>query len=107
MDEPLDIILSAGFAVYVVSPDSALQDTAWFNREGEADYTFNLPFDVYPSLGQVPGVEVVSGPSMTNLFGMLNHRRLSPEVRGPSCSRSPTTTWPKPSTAVRAHGPTG
>ena len=134
---PLDIILSAGFAVYVVSPDSALQDTAWFNqgngagtgpytieshdpagstilvrydeywggwadgqidtaeyrliedpvlaeqlvRDGEADYTFNLPFDVYPSLGQQPGVDVISGPSMTNLFGMLNHRRLSPEAR--------------------------
>ena len=134
---PLDLILSAGFAVYIVSPDSALQDTAWFNqgngagtgpykieshdpagstilaryddywggwadgqvdtaefrliedpvlaeqliRDGEADYTFNLPFDVYPSVGQEPGVDVISGPSMTNLFGMLNHRRLSPEVR--------------------------
>lgn len=134
---PLDIIMSAGFAVYIVSPDSALQDAAWFNqgngagtgpywieshdpagsttlvryddywggwvggqidtaefrliedpvlaeqliRDGEADYTFNLPYDVYPSLGQQPGVEVISGPSMMNLFGMLNHRRLSPEVR--------------------------
>ena len=134
---PLDIIMSAGFAVYIVSPDSALQDAAWFNqgngagtgpytieshdpsgsttlvrfddywggwedgqvdiaefrliedpvlaeqliRDGAADYTFNLPFDVYPALGQVPGVEVISGPSMMNLFGMLNHRRLSPEVR--------------------------
>ena len=134
---PLDIIMSAGFAVYIVSPDSALQDAAWFNqgngagtgpyrieshdpagsttlvrhddywggwadgqidtaefrliedpvlaeqliRDGEADYTFNLPFDVYPSLGQEPGVEVISGPSMTNLFGMLNHRRLSPQAR--------------------------
>ena len=134
---PLDIIMSAGFAVYIVSPDSALQDAAWFNqgngagtgpytieshdaagstvlvryddywggwedgqidtaefrliedpvlaeqliRDGEADYTFNLPFDVYPSLGQEPGVDVISGPSMTNLFGMLNHHRLSPQVR--------------------------
>ncbi len=134
---PLDLILSAGFAVYIASPDSALQDTAWFNqgngagtgpymieshdhagstilvryddywggwadgqvdtaefrliedpvlaeqliRDGEADYTFNLPFDVYPSVGQEPGVEVISGLSMMNLFGMLNHRRLSPEVR--------------------------
>ena len=134
---PLDIIMSAGFAVYIVSPDSALQDAIWFNqgngagtgpyrieshdpagsttlaryedywggwvdgqidtaefrliedpvlaeqliRDGEADYTFNLPFDIYPSLGQEPGVEVISGPSMMNLFGMLNHRRLSPEVR--------------------------
>ena len=134
---PLDIIMSAGFAVYIVSPDSALQDGTWFNqgngagtgpytieshdpagsttlvryddywggwtdgqidtaefrliedpvlaeqliRDGEADYTFNLPFDVYPSLGQVSGVDVISGPSMMNLFGMLNHRRLSPAVR--------------------------
>ena len=134
---PLDIIMSAGFAVYIVSPDSALRDTAWFNqgngagtgpymieshdpvgstilaryddywggwadgqidtaefrliedpvlaeqliRDGEADYTFNLPFDVYPSLNEEPGVEVLSGPSMTNLFGMLNHRRLSPTAR--------------------------
>ena len=134
---PLDIIMSAGFAVYIVSPDSALQDAAWFNqgngagtgpytieshdpagstvlvrydhywggwedgqidtaefrliedpvlaeqlvRDGEADYTFNLPFDVYPSLGQEPGVDVISGPSMMNLFGMLNHHRLSPQVR--------------------------
>ena len=134
---PLDIIMSAGFAVYIVSPDSARQDAAWFNqgngagtgpyrieshdpvgsttlvryddywggwadgqidtvefrliedpvlaeqliRDGEADYTFNLPFDVYPSLNEEPGVEVLSGPSMTNLFGMLNHRRLSPAAR--------------------------
>lgn len=134
---PLDIIMSAGFAVYIVSPDSALQDATWFNqgngagtgpyrieshdpagsttlvryddywggwvggqidtaefrliedpvlaeqfiRDGEADYTFNLPFDVYPSLNEEPGVEVISGPSMMNLFGMLNHRRLSPEAR--------------------------
>lgn len=134
---PLDIIMSAGFAVYIMSPDSAGQDNAWFNegngagtgpytfdsydhagstilvryddywggwqdgqisvaefrliedpvlseqliREGEADYTFNLPFEVYDSLDQEPGLEVVRGASMTNLFGLLNHRRLSPDVR--------------------------
>ena len=134
---PLDIIMSAGFAAYIMSPDSAGQDNAWFNegngagtgpytlesydhagstilvryddywggwqdgqisvaefrliedpvlseqliREGEADYTFNLPFEVYDSLDQEPGLEVVRGASMTNLFGLLNHRRLSPEVR--------------------------
>lgn len=134
---PLDIIMSAGFAVYIVSPDSALQDAAWFNqgngagtgpyrieshdpadstvlvrfddywggwtdgqidtaefrliedpvlaeqliRDGEADYTFNLPFDVYPALDQEAGVEVINSLSMMNLFGMLNHHRLSPEVR--------------------------
>lgn len=134
---PLDLIMSAGFAVYIVSPDSARQETAWFNdgngagtgpymieshdpagstvlvrhddywggwkdgqihtaefrliedpvlaeqmiRDGEADYTYNLPFDVYSNLDQEPGVDVISGPSMTNLFGMLNHRRLSAEAR--------------------------
>jgi peptide/nickel transport system substrate-binding protein len=134
---PLDIVMSAGFAVYIMSPDSARQDNAWFNegngagtgpytldsydhagstilvqyddywggwqegqisvaefrliedpvlseqlvREGEADYTFNLPFEVYDSLDQEPGLKVVRGASMTNLFGLLNHRRLSPEVR--------------------------
>lgn len=134
---PLDIVMSAGFAVYIMSPDSAMQDNAWFNegngagtgpytiesydhagstvlvryddywggwqegqisvaefrliedpvlseqlvREGEADYTYNLPFDVYDSLEQEPGLEVVRGASMTNLFGLLNHRRLSPDVR--------------------------
>ena len=134
---PLDIIMSAGFAAYIMSPDSAGQDNAWFNqgngagtgpytfesydhagstilvryddywggwqegqidiaefrliedpvlseqlvRQGEADYTFNLPFEVYDSLEQEPGLEVVRGASMTNLFGLLNHRRLSPEVR--------------------------
>ena len=134
---PLDLILSAGFAVYIMSPDSARQDTVWFNqgngagtgpytieshdpaasttlvrfddywggwddrqvdtaefrliedpvlaeqfiRDGEADYTFNLPFDVYDDLDQEPEVDVVHGLSMTNLFGLLNHRRLSPAVR--------------------------
>lgn len=134
---PLDIIMSAGFAVYIVSPDSALQDTSWFNegngagtgpytieshdhagstvlvryddywggwsdgqietaefrliedpvlaeqliRDGGAHYTFNLPFDVYASLDELPGVDVINSLSMLNLFGLLNHRRLSPAVR--------------------------
>ena len=134
---PLDLIMSANFAVYVMSPGAVAQDSAWFNagnaagtgpyrleshdpagstrlvrydgywggwspgqvetvdirlvedpvlaeqliRNSDADYTFNLPFDVYESLEGQSGVEVVIGRSMTNLFGMLNNRRLSPEVR--------------------------
>lgn len=50
-------------------------------RGGDADYTYNLPFDVYSSLGETEGLSVVRGQSMTNLFGMLNHVTLSPEVR--------------------------
>lgn len=50
-------------------------------RNGDADFTFNLPFDAYGPLEDNPEIEVVRGPSMTNLFGMLNNVRLSPEVR--------------------------
>ena len=50
-------------------------------RNGDADYTYNLPFDVYASLDGLDGIEVHRGLSMTNLFGMLNTRRLSPAVR--------------------------
>ena len=50
-------------------------------RSGEADFTFNLPFDVYPALETEVDLTVVRGVSMTNLFGMLNNVRLSPEVR--------------------------
>ena len=50
-------------------------------RSGDADYTYNLPFDSYNALDGEDGVSVVRGVSMTNLFGMLNHERLSPEMR--------------------------
>jgi len=50
-------------------------------RNGDADFTYNLPFDSYDSLDGVDGLSVVRGESMQNLFGMLNHERLSPEVR--------------------------
>lgn len=50
-------------------------------RNGDADYTYNLPFDSYNALEGVDGVSVVRGVSMTNLFGLLNHERLSPELR--------------------------
>ncbi len=50
-------------------------------RSGDADFTFNLPFDAYPSLEGEEGLSVVRGLSMTNLFGLLNNVRLSPEVR--------------------------
>ncbi|MCY3561801.1 MAG: ABC transporter substrate-binding protein [bacterium] len=50
-------------------------------RSGDADFTFNLPFDVYPALETDTDLSVVRGVSMTNLFGMLNNVRLSPEVR--------------------------
>ena len=134
---PLDLIMSANFGVYVMSPNAVAQDSAWFNagntagtgpymleshdpagstrlvryddywggwsegqiatvdirltedpvlaeqliRNGDAHYTFNLPFDVYESLDDRSGVNVVIGASMTTLFGLLNTRTLSPEVR--------------------------
>lgn len=134
---PLDLIMSANFGVYVISPNAVTQDNAWFNagnaagtgpymleshdpavstrlvryddywggwsegqvatvdirltedpvlaqqliRNSDAHYTFNLPFDVYDSLADRSGVDVVIGPSMISLFGLLNTRRLSPEVR--------------------------
>lgn len=134
---PLDLIMSANFGVYVMSPHAIAQDNAWFNagnaagtgpymleshdpagstrlvrygdywggwsegqiatvdirltgdpvlaeqliRNADAHYTFNLPFDVYASLDDQVGVDVVIGPSMITLFGLLNSQRLSPEVR--------------------------
>ena len=50
-------------------------------RSGDADYTYNLPFDSYNALEGEDGISVVRGVSMTNLFGMLNHERLSAEMR--------------------------
>lgn len=50
-------------------------------RGGEADYTYNLAFDVYDSLDAADGLTTVRSESMTNLFGLLNHERLSPEIR--------------------------
>ena len=134
---PLDLVMSSAFAAFIMSPDSAAQDSQWFNdgngagtgpyviesvapnenviltrndaywggwsegqfdevelrivedpvlaeqmiRSGDADFTFNLPFDAYPSLEDDPSLSVVRGVSMTNLFGMLNNVRLSAEVR--------------------------
>ncbi len=134
---PLDLVMSSSFAAYIMSPDSAAQDSQWFNggngagtgpytiesvspnenvilarhdgywggwsdgqfdevelrivedpvlaeqmiRSGDADFTFNLPFDAYPSLEQDDSLAVVRGLSMTNLFGLLNNVRLSADVR--------------------------
>lgn len=50
-------------------------------RNGDAHFTFNLPFDVYASLESDSDVNVLRSLSMTNLFGLLNVRRLSPEIR--------------------------
>ncbi|WP_419551784.1 ABC transporter substrate-binding protein [Candidatus Poriferisodalis sp.] len=50
-------------------------------RNGDAHFTYNLPFDVYTSLEQDSDIDVLRSLSMTNLFGMLNVRRLSPEIR--------------------------
>ncbi len=50
-------------------------------RVGDADFTYNLPFDSYDALDTEADLRVVRGQSMTNLFGLLNHQRLSPEVR--------------------------
>lgn len=134
---PLDLVMSSAFAAFIMSPDSAAQDSQWFNdgngagtgpytiesvspnenvilarndaywggwsdgqfdevelriiedpvlaeqmiRSGDADFTFNLPFDAYPSLENDPNLSVVRGVSMTNLFGMLNNVRLPADVR--------------------------
>ena len=134
---PLDLVMSSSFSAYIMSPESATQDSQWFNegngagtgpyviesvspnenviltrhdtywggwsdgqfdevelrivedpvlaeqmiRSGDADFTFNLPFDAYPSLEGDGSLSVVRGLSMTNLFGLLNNVRLSPEVR--------------------------
>lgn len=134
---PLDLVMSSSFAAYIMSPDSARQDSQWFNdgngagtgpytiesvspnesvilarhdaywggwsdgqfdevefrivedpvlaeqmiRSGDADFTFNLPFDAYPSLAGDESLSVVRGLSMTNLFGLLNNVRLSADVR--------------------------
>ena len=134
---PLDLVMSSAFAAFIMSPDSAAQDSQWFNdgngagtgpyiiesvspnenviltrndaywggwsdgqfdevelriiedpvlaeqmiRNGDADFTFNLPFDAYPALEGDPSLSVVRGVSMTNLFGMLNNVRLSADVR--------------------------
>ena len=50
-------------------------------RNGDAHFTYNLPFDVYDSLEQDSDIEVLRSLSMTNLFGLLNTRRLSAEIR--------------------------
>jgi len=50
-------------------------------RNGDADYTIDLPSDVYTSLESVDGVVVTKGQSMRNMYGLLNTLRLSPEVR--------------------------
>ena len=50
-------------------------------RNGDADYAYNLPFDSYGALEGADGVDVVRGVSITNLFGLLNHERLSAELR--------------------------
>ncbi|WP_419946717.1 ABC transporter substrate-binding protein [Candidatus Poriferisodalis sp.] len=50
-------------------------------RNGDAHFTYNLPFDVYDSLESDSEISVLRGLSMTNLFGMLNVRRLSAEIR--------------------------
>ena len=134
---PLDLVMSSSFAAYIMSPDSAGQDSQWFNdgngagtgpyviesvspnenviltrhgaywggwsdgqfdeielrivedpvlaeqmiRSGDADFTFNLPFDAYPSLENEENLSVVRALSMTNLFGLLNNVRLSADVR--------------------------
>ena len=134
---PLDLVMSATYGAYIISPNAIEQDADWFGagndagsgpytissyspsentvltryddywggwsdgqietidiqlvedpvlaeqmmRGGEADFTYNLPFDIYASLDAVDGLEVVRAQSMQNLFGLLNHERLSPEVR--------------------------
>ena len=50
-------------------------------RNGNAHFTNNLPFDVYASLDQDSEIDVLKSVSMTNLFGLLNTRRLSEPVR--------------------------
>ncbi len=40
---------------------------------GDADFTYNLPYDNYPALAQQSGVKVITNPSFQNLLALLNH----------------------------------
>ncbi len=40
---------------------------------GDADFTYDLAWDNYPTLAQTPGVKIVSNPSFQNLLALLNH----------------------------------
>lgn len=40
---------------------------------GDADFTYNLPYDNYPALAQTSGVKVVTNSSFQNLLALLNH----------------------------------
>ncbi|MEE9294263.1 MAG: ABC transporter substrate-binding protein, partial [Phycisphaerae bacterium] len=44
-------------------------------RSGEADFTYNLPFENYAALSEVEGVTVDITPSFQNLLALLNHRK--------------------------------
>ena len=44
-------------------------------RAGEADFTYNLPFENYAALADAPGVTVNITPSFQNLLALLNHRK--------------------------------
>lgn len=44
-------------------------------RAGDADFTYNLPFENYSVLAEADGVSVVTTPSFQNLLGLLNHRK--------------------------------
>jgi peptide/nickel transport system substrate-binding protein len=44
-------------------------------RSGEADFTYNLPFENYAALAEAEGVTVDITPSFQNLLGLLNSRK--------------------------------
>lgn len=133
-----DLIMSATYGAYIMSPTAVTQDSAWFNegnasgtgpytlesyspsegaelvrfddywagwtdgqfdtieiqqvsddavlrdqllRNGDADFSTLLPYDIYDSLEGVDGLRVERFESMENLFGALNTTTLSPAVR--------------------------
>ena len=129
---PMDLLLSSGYAAWIMSPTAvADKDSDWFNagneagtgpytiesyevgqrlvisrfddywggweegqfdtvvfdiiedptvaeqmiRSGEADFTYNLPFENYAALSEVEGVTVDITPSFQTLLALLNHRK--------------------------------
>lgn len=44
-------------------------------RSGEADFTYNLPFENYGALSEVEGVTVDITPSFQSFLALLNHRK--------------------------------
>lgn len=127
-EAPMDLVLSSGYGVWIMSPEAAAQEADWFNvgndggtgpynistyspgeslvlsayenywggweeaqfgtvvfdlieeptlreqmiRSGDADFTYNLPFDSYAALESQDDLVVDTTPSFQMLYGLLN-----------------------------------